>query len=128
MLIIMSYMLFFSIVGYTIFNDARYIDPAGYFKDIPTTIFNVYVLFTTSNFPDIMFPFWKVSNLSAIYFVGFLLIGLYMLLNLMLAVFYNSYKTRIEAKISKYDAMRDEFLENEFIAAGAQSKEGFITT
>ena len=70
-----------------------------YFDSIPKTMFNVYVLFTTSNFPDIMIPFWKVHNLSAFYFIGFLIIGLYMLLNLMLAVFYNSYKTRVESKI-----------------------------
>ena len=88
-----------SLVGYTIFNSTRFNDPAGSFDTITTTIFNVYVLFTTENFPDVMFPFWEVTNWSAIYFVGFLLIGLYMLLNLMLAVFYNSYKTRLEAKI-----------------------------
>jgi two pore calcium channel protein len=92
-------MLFMSLVGYTIFNNSVYIDPMGYFQDITKAIYNVYVLFTTSNFPDILFPFWKVTNWAAIYFIGFLLIGLYMLLNLMLAVFYNSYKTRLEAKI-----------------------------
>jgi len=114
MVIILSYLLFFSLVGYTLFNNNRYNDPAQYFKDIPTTIFNVYVLFTTSNFPDILFPFWKVNNWAAIYFSGFLVIGLYMLLNLMLAVFYNSYKGRIMKKISKYDEMRREYLQKEF--------------
>jgi two pore calcium channel protein 1 len=86
----------------------------GYFSSIPQTIYNVYVLFTTSNFPDILFPFWKSNNLTALYFVGFLLIGLYMLLNLMLAVFYNSYKKQIEKKISKYDTIREDFLKKEF--------------
>lgn len=55
-------------------------------------MFNVYVLFTTSNFPDIIFPYWKIHNWTVLYFVIFLMVGLYLLLNLMLAVFYNSFK------------------------------------
>jgi cytochrome bd-type quinol oxidase subunit 2 len=106
MIIILSYITFFSLIGFALFSNDGYKDPAEYFEDIPTTMFNVYVMFTTSNFPDILFPFWKINNSSAILMVGFLLIGLYMLLNFMLAVFYNSYKQQIEKKISKYDNMR----------------------
>lgn len=91
-IIICAYIIFLSLVGYTLFANRMYDDQYGYFKDIPHTVFNVYVLFTTSNFPDILFPFWQINNISALYFIGFLLIGLYMLLNLLLAVFYNSYK------------------------------------
>ena len=127
MVIILAYLLFFSLVGYTLFSNPAYVDPEAYFRDIPTSIFNVYVLFTTSNFPDILFPFWKVNNWAALYFVGFLLVGLYMLLNLMLAVFYNGYKTRAQAKIAKYDSLREEFLRAEFAAAGAGPHRDHIT-
>ena len=80
------------LIGFTLFNNPSYKDGDGFFVSIPDTMFNVYVLFTTSNFPDILFPFWKVHNWSGIYFIGFLMFGLYGLLNLMLAVFYNAYK------------------------------------
>ena len=73
-------------------------------------MFNMYVLFTTSNFPDILFPFYKVSNWNCIFFIGFLFFGLYLLLNLMLAVFYNSYRRQIEKKIHKHDNLRKDFL------------------
>ena len=73
-------------------NNPEYYDPMEYFKTMPVSFFNMYICFTTSNFPDILFPFWKHFNGAALFFVGFLMIGLYMLLNLMLAVFYNSYK------------------------------------
>ena len=92
MLMLLSYMVFAGLLGFVLFKTDIYDDGDGYFADIPMTIFNIYVLFTTSNFPDILFPFWKVHNWAAFYFVGFLLLGLYMGLNLMLAVFYNSYK------------------------------------
>ena len=114
MVIICAYLIFFSLLGFTFFANDQYIDPAEYFDDIPKTMFNIYVMFTTSNFPDILFPFWKVNNATAVFFIGFLLIGLYMLLNFMLAVFYNSYKKQIEKKISKYDTMRQDFLSKEF--------------
>jgi TRAP-type C4-dicarboxylate transport system permease large subunit len=114
MIIILSYITFFTLMGYTLFSSHDYQDPYGFFQDIPSSLFNIYVLFTTSNFPDILFPFWKVNNLTAPFFVGFLLIGLYMLLNFMLAVFYNSYKKQIEKKIAKYDNLREAYLMKEF--------------
>jgi hypothetical protein len=90
--IIIAYLVAASLLGFTLFSNAQYNDPSSAFRDFPSAMWNVYVLFTTSNFPDILFPFWKVHGLSVLYFIAFLLIGLYMLLNLMLAVFYNSYK------------------------------------
>lgn len=91
LVIIMAFIIFYTLICYTLFSSLIYEDE-DYFPDLPWSLFNMYVLFTTSNFPDIVFPFWKVHNWTAVIFVLFLLVGLYMLLNLMLAVFYNSYK------------------------------------
>lgn len=117
MAMIIAYMVFASMLGYTIFKSKKYVDPEGYFVTLPDTMFNVYVLFTTSNFPDILFPFWKVNNASALYFILFLLVGLYMLLNLLLAVFYNNYKLQVEKKINLHQSMRETFLAEEFAKA-----------
>lgn len=111
---IVSYICFFTLLGYVLFNNDYYNDGYGYFVSIPDTMFNVYVLFTTSNFPDIIFPYWKIHNWTVLYFVIFLVVGLYLLLNLMLAVFYNSFKHQIDSKISKYDKMREQYLTEEF--------------
>ena len=111
---IISYIGFFTLLGYVLFNNDYYVDGYGYFVSIPDTMFNVYVLFTTSNFPDIIFPYWKIHNWTVLYFVIFLVVGLYLLLNLMLAVFYNSFKHQIDSKISKYDKMREQYLTEEF--------------
>jgi hypothetical protein len=112
--IIVAYLVAASLLGFTLFSNSKYKDYYSSFRDFPSSMFNVYVLFTTSNFPDLLFPFWKVSGFTVIYFIAFLLIGLYMLLNLMLAVFYNSYKLQVERKIAKYDTLREEFLQKEF--------------
>lgn len=106
MIIIWAYILLFSLIGYILFSSSSDRYNSEEYDSITLSLFNTYVLFTTSNFPDIMLPFWPVHNITAVYFIGFLLVGLYMLLNLMLAVFYNSYKTRVQAKIKKYDSIR----------------------
>ena len=80
----------------------------------PDAIFNVYILLTDSNFPDMLFPYWRVTNTAAIFYVAYLCIGMFMLLNLLLAVFFNNYKQIIEMKIRKFDDSRLEFLAKEF--------------
>ena len=54
------------------------------------------VLLTTSNFPDIMLPAYEKNKLSAIFFVSFLVLGLFFLMNLLLAIFYSNFKDRFE--------------------------------
>jgi len=98
LLIIFAYLIFCSLVAYIMFGGETY-NNKEYFEDIPHTMFNMYVLLTTSNFPDIIFPFWRIHNITALYFIGFLMTGLYMLFNLMLAIFYNNYKHQINMKI-----------------------------
>jgi hypothetical protein len=59
------------------------------------SLYNIVILFTTSNFPDVALPAYSDSRASILFFVIFLIIALYILLNLLLAVFYNNYKRRI---------------------------------
>ena len=96
-IIIIAYIIFFALVGFILFNDNKfkYNDPYGYFVTIRLSLFNTYVLFTTSNFPDIIFPFWKVNNMTSLYFISFLFFGLYIIFNFFLATIYISY-TKLE--------------------------------
>ena len=101
LLVILAYIIYFSLLANAFFNNELIYGEEGkdYFPNVGMSIFNMYVLFTTSNFPDVLFPFFKISNWTALFFIGFLFFGLYLLLNLMLAVFYNSYRRQIEKKI-----------------------------
>jgi cytochrome bd-type quinol oxidase subunit 2 len=101
--LLFAYLIFFSMLGFTLFNDQGFEDESNAFETMPSTIFNVFILLTDSNFPDILFPYWRISIFSAFYFVGFLCIGMFMLLNLLLAVFYNSYKHIVEDKLSQFE-------------------------
>ena len=59
------------------------------------------ILLTTANFPDIALPSYRVSYWSMLFFVSFLVIGLYLMLNFLLANVYNQFKVRVEQKHEK---------------------------
>jgi len=54
------------------------------------------VLMTTSNFPDVMLPAYQISRLNALFFIIYLLLGLFLMMNLLLAIFYSNFKLRFE--------------------------------
>jgi two pore calcium channel protein len=72
------------------------------------------VLLTTSNFPDVMMPAYKESRLYAIFFIVYLIFGLYLLMNMLLAMFYANYKKRSEDTLLKFVDERRTFLETKF--------------
>lgn len=54
-------------------------------------------LITTANFPDVMLPGYLENFLNGIFFISYLMIGIFFLLSLLLAVVFNKYKGRLEA-------------------------------
>ena len=53
------------------------------------------VLLTTANFPDVMLPAYEVNFLYSIFFIVFLLIGVFFLFNMLLASIYSKFKERL---------------------------------
>ena len=64
----------------------------------------LFICLTTANFPDIMMPYIRStadrSRFNACFFVLFLLIGLYFLLNLLLAVVVDHYKKKTKKNLT----------------------------
>ena len=54
------------------------------------------ILITTANFPDVMMPAYKDSFSYSLYFIGFLMFGLFILMNMLLANVYNKFMSRFE--------------------------------
>jgi two pore calcium channel protein 3 len=65
------------------------------------------VLLTTANSPDIMLPAYEYSRPLAIFFVVYLLFGVFLIMNLLMALFYSNYKDRITAQMKEFHFERD---------------------
>jgi hypothetical protein len=75
---------------------------------------NLLVLLTTANFPDVMIPVYKEHRVYCLFFIAFLVVGLFFLMNLLLAVAYNSYATQLQYNVARFTYKRKQSLQIAF--------------
>ncbi len=63
-----------------------------YFSSVSESFTSLLVLLTTANHPDVMMPIYQYNRFSSIYFILFLGIGTFLILNLLIAATYNQFK------------------------------------
>ena len=63
-----------------------------YFSSVTQAFISLLVLLTTANHPDVMMPIYQYNRFSSIYFIVFLGIGTFLILNLLIAATYNQFK------------------------------------
>jgi two pore calcium channel protein 2 len=67
-------------------------EPNIIFKSILDSLFNLLILVTTSNNPDVLIQSYSNNRYSALYFIIFVMIGIYVIMALLTAVVYNQFK------------------------------------
>ena len=82
--------------------------------DYRNTYYQLLILLTTANFPDIMLPAYQSSYYYTIFFVVYLILGLYLLLNILLANVFSMYKRRLEQKLESVSEKRTNRLGKHF--------------
>lgn len=82
------------------------------------------VCLTTSNFPDVMLPAYQINRWNALFFIIYLTLGLFLMMNLLLAIFYSNFKLRFEEKIDSFQKDRHEFLYDQYLYFGG--KKGYL--
>ncbi|CAK1552370.1 unnamed protein product [Leptosia nina] len=90
--LLMFFVATYSLLGYYLFSE--HIDN-GHFRTLSDSFVSMFVLLTTANFPDVMMPSYAKSKWFAVFFILYIITVLYVLMNLMLAVVYETF-TRIE--------------------------------
>ncbi|XP_034083246.1 two pore segment channel 3 isoform X1 [Gymnodraco acuticeps] len=75
------------------------INGSPYFTNYLEIIFDLYVLVTTANSPDIMMPAYNASYYFAIFFILYILINNYIFMSVFLAVVYNNYKYHLKEEV-----------------------------
>ncbi|CAO2629280.1 Two pore calcium channel protein 1 [Lemmus lemmus] len=88
LLLLLFFMIIFAILGFYLFS-TNPSDP--YFNTLENSIVNLFVLLTTANFPDVMMPSYSRSPWSCIFFIVYLSIELYFIMNLLLAVVFDTF-------------------------------------
>ncbi|XP_017772430.1 PREDICTED: two pore calcium channel protein 1-like isoform X2 [Nicrophorus vespilloides] len=86
--LLMFFVSSYALLGYYLFSDHHH---NLYFKTLPDSFVSMFVLLTTANFPDVMMPSYASSKWNAIFFISYIGTVLYVLMNLMLAVVYETF-------------------------------------
>ncbi|MCI4394713.1 hypothetical protein PGIGA_G00171980 [Pangasianodon gigas] len=88
LLLLLFFMVIFAILGFCLFST----NPADhYFNTLENSIVSLFVLLTTANFPDVMMPAYSRNRWSCIFFIVYLSIELYFIMNLLLAVVFDTF-------------------------------------
>ncbi|KAK3785343.1 hypothetical protein RRG08_045569 [Elysia crispata] len=94
--LLLFFMLIFSILAFYLFSDIK---EDGNFQTIQESFVSLFVLLTTSNYPDVMMPSYYKSRFYALFFIVYLSLELYFLMNLLLAVVYDSFSNLEKSKV-----------------------------
>ncbi|XP_043913194.1 two pore calcium channel protein 1-like [Protopterus annectens] len=107
-LLFMFTVLMFSLLGMKLFKKRNLvtIDGKQYFKDYLDALFDMYVLVTTANSPDVMMPAYDINGWYSIFFLVYIIINTYIFMSVFLAVVYNNYRKQLKNEIKKLVYMK----------------------
>uniref|UniRef100_X2AIS5 Ion transport domain-containing protein n=1 Tax=Capitella teleta TaxID=283909 RepID=X2AIS5_CAPTE len=95
-------------------RNLHYPDGREYFTDYFEAFWDLYVLVTTANNPDVMMPAYDESKWFALFFTLYTIINLYVFMNVVLAVIYNNYKNHLKNEVKSNVYMKRRFLSKAF--------------
>uniref|UniRef100_A0A9J7ZV23 Two pore segment channel 3 n=2 Tax=Cyprinus carpio TaxID=7962 RepID=A0A9J7ZV23_CYPCA len=75
------------------------IDGSPYFTNYLDIVFDLYVLVTTANSPDVMMPAYNYSVFFTVFFILYIVINTYTFMSFFLAVVYNNYKKYLKEEV-----------------------------
>ena len=132
------HVLTFGFVGWMLFARLERADPSGfgcrirdgeaggvagtekcYFQDLNSAFISLFILLTNANFPDIMMPSYRTYRPAFLFFALFLLIGLYLLMQLVLAVIFHTFKNHTVRDVKYYAQRADRAFRAAFYLLGS---------
>jgi len=109
--ILAIFTIFYAWFGVVLFYNSP--QGANSFPNLLEGVWTLWICVTTANYPDVMMPSYNDNRLlSALYFISFMVISFFYLMNLILAVTLNSYDDSIvERRRSRKELSRNLLLE-----------------
>ena len=128
LLVVATFLLFSSWLGIVLYADAAIAVDANltfarleahtlgslYFTNWPETAWHLLIALTTANFPDVMMPAYDRSRFSSLYFIAFVCLGIFFLLNVVMAVVVREYSVAVALEAEEKRAFRDKCLKSAF--------------
>jgi hypothetical protein len=90
-LMIFAIIIFYTYTGFVLYSASD----QDHFTTLPNAAISVFIMFTLSNYPNIGLPYYAKNRWSWFFFSSFILIGLYLFQNLLLAAIFNNYKAHL---------------------------------
>lgn len=118
-IIIVAYFILFVLIGFILFGQNT---ENLAFSTITSSMYTVFILFTVSNYPDVSMSYFEKNRYTALYFWTYLLIGIFLLSNLLLAQIFINYKTLIESKLKSYEIEVEKYFHDMFDAITGNDK------
>nr|XP_026649106.1 two pore calcium channel protein 1 isoform X2 [Zonotrichia albicollis] len=127
-LLFMFSLLMFSLMALKLFGERNLQTAEGlpYFKNYLEIVFDLYVLVTTANSPDVMMPAFDFSSWYALFFIAFVIVNTYIFMSLFLAVVYNNYKKHLKNEIRKLAYMKRRKMIEAFNLLKEEEGEQFV--
>ncbi|XP_056264603.1 two pore segment channel 3 [Pseudoliparis swirei] len=125
-LLFMFSLLIFSLMALKLLSKRglKTIDGAPYFTNYLEIVFDLYVLVTTANSPDVMMPAYNASFVFAIFFILYILINTYIFMSVFLAVVYNNYKKYLKEEVRQLVRAKRHKMVRAFAVLKEQRAEG----
>ncbi|XP_028316526.1 two pore segment channel 3 isoform X1 [Gouania willdenowi] len=104
------------------------LDGSPYFTNYFEIVFELYVLVTTANSPDVMMPAYNSSFFFAIFFIFYILVNTYIFMSVFLAVVYNNYKKYLKEEIRQLVRVKRQKMVRAFSVLQEVSEQGGVPT
>jgi len=69
-----------------------------YFSSLTESLWTLYIMVTTANYPDVMMPAYNDNRWTALYFVSFMILSFFFFMNIVLASIVNEYDTAVSER------------------------------
>lgn len=118
--------LIFSLMALKLFSKRglKTSEGAPYFTNYLQIVFDLYVLVTTANSPDVMMPAYNSISVFALFFIVFILVNTYIFMSVFLAVVYNNYKKHLKEEVRQLVRAKRHKMARAFAVLQQKTAEG----
>lgn len=117
---IFMYVAIYAFIGFFIYKNT--FEGYTFFQTPAIALYEMFICLTTSNFPNVMLPAYNANRWYCLFFMLYMLIGMYFLQNLLLAVIFENYKKRLLQNAERKIETREQAISDLFDVYDTEKK------